>query len=365
MNNPDWEFAGVYVDEALTGTKGSRPQFLKMLEDCRAGKIDMILTKSLSRFARNTVTALEAIQMLRREGVNVCFEREGIYSMDKNSEFIFTILAGTAQEESLSASENQKWKIRKNFREGIPTATRMMGYEFVDGTFVVIPEEAEVVKRVFSEYLSGKGLTAICKGLIAEGVPTKNGGIWCESVIRKMLTNEKYTGDLLLQKSFVENHITKRKMVNRGQLPQYLVEDDHEAIISKSDFAMVQDEIKRRAKKYAHAPASKPCDLTGKIICEQCGGHYRRKKLRSGKIVWICSTFNRLGKAHCASQQIPDSILRSLIGDTAFSEIRIPCLQYGDHSDKRRENGHAGMAESIPCGKLDTRNERKSKAKEA
>lgn len=327
QRNPEWEYAGVYADEAITGTKASRPEFQRLLRDCKAGKIDLILTKSLSRFARNTVTTLQTVRELKECGVDIWFERENIHSLSEDGEFMLTLLSAFAQEESLSASENQKWKIRKNFSEGQPTATRILGYKLVGDRFEVIPAEAEVVKRIYAEYLSGLGLTAICKNLINDGVPTKNGGQWRESVLRSILTNEKYVGDVLLQKSYITDHISKRQVRNNGELPQYYVKDAHEPIIDRETFALVQEEMRRRASAYPHAHCSDAAlyEFTGKILCEKCGCKYRRKKLASGKVVWICPTFNRLGKAYCASQQIPDAILQDLVRSIEFDLIRIPC----------------------------------------
>ena len=174
QRNPDWEYAGVYADEAITGTKASRPEFQRLLCDCKAGKIDLILTKSLSRFARNTVTTLQTVRELKECGVDVWFERENIHSLSEDGEFMLTLLSAFAQEESLSASENQKWKIRKNFSEGQPTPTRILGYKLVGDRFEMLPAEAAIVKRIYTDYLSGLGLTAICKKLMNDGVPTGN-----------------------------------------------------------------------------------------------------------------------------------------------------------------------------------------------
>lgn len=325
----DWEYVGVYADEALTGTKESRPEFQRLLSDCRKGKVDLILTKSLSRFARNTVTTLKIVRELRILGVDIWFERENIHTNSSEGEFMLTVLASVAQEESLSTSENQKWKIRKNFKEGRPTSTTMMGYKLVGDTFVIIPEEADIVRMIFSYYLSGMGLCAIAKKLNELSIPSKHGGKWHESVISKMLRNEKYIGDLLLQKTFIADHISKKKIKNVGQLPQYAISDAHEAIVDKDIFQAVQNEIARRvANRKPVDSANKRYPFSGKIVCGQCGAHYRRKITAAGtkyeRAVWICATYNRLGKSHCASQQIPEAILIQTVGDTVFEEIRVP-----------------------------------------
>lgn len=324
--NKDWEYAGVYADEAFTGTKDNRPEFKRLIADSKDGKIDIVITKSLSRFARNTVTTLETVRLLKEYGVDVWFERENIHSMSGDGEFMLTILASFAQEESLSASENQKWKIRKNFEDGQPTHIRLLGYYLDGDTFKIIPGEAEIVRLIYSSYLSGMGLLAICKLLTEKEYPTVCGGQWRESTIRRILTNEKYIGDMLLQKTFREDHITKKTRRNKGELPKYYIENSHEPIIDRNTFRMVREEITRRAINTAgyKQPTTKS-EFTKKIVCEQCGANYRRKILAGGKVVWICGTFNRLGKAFCPSQQIPEEILKELVCNTEFSEIRIPC----------------------------------------
>ena len=186
-----WEFAGVYSDEAITGTKEARPGFQQMLEDCRNGKIDLILTKSISRFARNTVTLLETVRMLKALGVDVYFEEQNIHTISADGELMLTILASYAQEESRSVSENQKWRVQKNFEEGIPWSGRMLGYRMRDGQYHVIPEEAEVVRRIFREYLEGNGSNRIAAHLQDDGIPTMNGGIWNPQTIAKRTTFPK------------------------------------------------------------------------------------------------------------------------------------------------------------------------------
>lgn len=331
QSNQDWEYAGVYADRAITGTKDSRPEFQRLLEDCKLGKIDMIITKSVSRFARNTVAMLQIVRELKAIEVDVYFEKENIHSMSGDGELMLTILSSFAQEESLSVSENCKWRIRDKFKQGIPTNNAILGYEIVNGIFKVIPEEAKVVKMIFEDYLSGMGKNAIMKKLVRLNIPTKKNrkalrqcAQWHESAIAKILRNEKYTGDLLLQKSYVLDHITKKKCINNGQLPKFYIENNHEAIIDKETFQKVQNEIKRRAQNKGNN--QKVYLFTGKIICEQCGKHYRRKISNAGtkyaKPVWICSTFNRYGKAACASKQIPENILEQIVPKD-FKEIRV------------------------------------------
>ena len=184
-----WEFVGVYADEAITGTKEGRADFQCMLTDCRNGKIDMIITKSISRFARNTVTLLETVRMLKALEVDVFFEEQNIHTMSADGELMLTILASYAQEESRSASENQKWRIKKNFEEGMPWCGRMLGYRIRDGQYYIIPDEAEIVRRIYREYLDGAGPNGIANRLTEDGIPTRNGGIWQPQTIAKILRN--------------------------------------------------------------------------------------------------------------------------------------------------------------------------------
>jgi DNA invertase Pin-like site-specific DNA recombinase len=325
----DWEFAGVYADDATTGTKDDRPEFQRLLADCRAGKIDLIITKSVTRFARNTVTTLETVRELKLLGVDIFFEKENIHSMSGDGELMLAILASFAQEESRSASENLKWRLRNKFKEGKPNSAVIMGYKLVDGTFVIVPEEAETVRMIFADFLSGMGKNAGMKKLTAMGVPTRRGGNWTENTIYQMLRNEKYIGDMLLQKSFREDHIGKKKRINKGELPMYYVENSHEPIIDRETFKRVQDELARRAA--VNTPRKKPPEpyvFTGKIVCGQCGKAFHRRIAGIGtpyeKAVWICSTFNQRGKSACSrSQQIPESVLLE-IADAGFVQIRVP-----------------------------------------
>lgn len=315
-----WEYVGVYADEALTGTKDSRENFQRLLSDCRNEKIDIVITKSISRFARNTVTLLESVRELKSMGIDVYFEEQNIHTMSGNGELMMTILASYAQEESLSASENQKWRIRKNFEEGKPWNGTLLGYRYDHGKYVVVSDEAETVRTIFAYYLTGMGVTAIMKKLIESNVPTRLGSTWSKTGISKILRNYIYTGNLLLQKTYRENHLTKKTLINHGELPQYHATDTHEAIIDMDTFVIVQDEIQRRAEKYnrSEQPAQS-YPFTGMLICDNCGKHYRRK-ITATRPVWICSTFNTMGKAYCASKQIPEETLYKITAEVLNSD---------------------------------------------
>ena len=231
QKHPGWIYCGVYTDEAISGTKNTRHSFNDLIEDCRAGKLDMVITKSISRFARNTVTVLQVARELKELGVDIFFEEQSIHTMSADGELVLTILASFAQEEARSNSENQKWRIRKDFAEGKPWCGIMLGYRQEDGQFVIVPEEAEIVKRIFRDYLSGKGIDAIRKGLNEDGITTVYDNEWHHSAIHRILTNYTYTGNLILQKCYSENYLTKKKVTNNGELPKYHVQNAHEAII--------------------------------------------------------------------------------------------------------------------------------------
>lgn len=315
QRHSEWEFVKVYSDEALTGTRADRPGFQELLTDCRSGLVDMVITKSITRFARNTVTMLETLRELKALDVDVWFEKEKIHSMSGDGELMLTILASYSQEESRSASENCKWRLRKSFAEGRPSSTQMLGYQLKDGVFYIVPEEAAIVRQIFAQYLSGIGRTKIARLLTDQGVQPKRGGEWTAGKIAVILQNEKYTGDLLLQKTFSSDHIEKKRRINQGQLPKYYVEEAHEAIIDKAAFAQVQAIIARRKDGHEQTkPGTYP--LTGMVECGICHKGYRRKIANASgsyaKPVWICSTFNSKGKKYCPSKQIPEDILEAI-----------------------------------------------------
>lgn len=314
-NHPGWDFAGIYADEGITGTKDTRPEFQRLLEDCRAGKIDMVITKSITRFARNTVTLLSTIRELKSLGVDVYFEKENMHSLSGTGELMLTLLAMYAEEESRSASENQKWRIQKMFEEGKTNNGRMLGYYLKDGQLTIIPEEAEIVQRIFRDYLSGMGRLAIAKKLNQEGIKTIWGNQWREGNIYRTLRNEKYTGDMLLQKTYIKDFRTKKGVINKGERRRYFVENSHEAIIDKDTFARVQAEIERRQQRMKLPEKAEKTQFSGLITCASCGKHFRRRianaTTKYAKPAWICSTFVTTGKSACNMKQIPESILIS------------------------------------------------------
>ena len=244
-----------------------------------------------------------------------------------NDYHMLTILASYAQEESRSASENQKWRIKRNFEEGMPWNGAMLGYRLKDGRYEIVPKEAALVRRIYNEYLAGDGYQAVAKRLTEEGVPSRFGGKWNQSVVSKILSNYTYTGNLLLQKTFRENHITKKTVINHGELPKYHAEDAHDAIISIETFHAVQTEKARRAAQFNKKPAPRTTyPFTSLLVCDICGKNYRRKTTKTG-IVWVCGTFNTLGKSVCASKQIPEATLQQVtaevLGVKAFTREQL------------------------------------------
>lgn len=237
-----WEFAGIYADMGVSGTGLSkRKEFQRMLSDCEMGKIDKILVKSVSRFARNTVDLLRIVRQLKQKNISVWFEEQQIDSLTEEGELMLTLMASIAQAEIESISENAKWAIRERFKRGIGnTRHRTFGYKWVDGQMVIVPEEADVVKRIFAHFLAGGSHLKMARKLAEEGVTSIHGNPLSVCAISNILRNITYTGNLILQKTFVQDPISKKKIRNTGQLPQYIVWNDHEAIIDMETFQKVQ-----------------------------------------------------------------------------------------------------------------------------
>lgn len=321
----EWEYVGAYADEAMTGTKDDRPEFQRLLADCRAGMIDLIITKSISRFARNTVTLLTVVRELKEMGISVFFEKEGLYSDSGQGEMILTLLASVAQEESRAVSENCKWRIRRRFQNGELVSLRdMYGYNITKKGIEINPEQAAVVRWVFNEYLKGRGCFTIAKILRETGIPTYRGYEWTVTGVMKMLHNEKYVGNALLQKKYVSDHLTKRLVMNKGQLPMYYAEGTHPAIIDIDTFDSVQRLLEENRIKNSidkNTPPRYP--FSGKIVCGNCGHRFQRKVTRS-MVAWNCETYLRKGKAHCPAKQIPEDTLMAIAAEVlklpAFDE---------------------------------------------
>lgn len=326
QNHPEWDYAGVYADCGISGTStANRNEFIRMLADCEAGKIDLILCKSISRFARNTVDLLETIRHLKELGIEVWFEKEQIHSLSEDGELMLSLLASFAQEESWSISENSKWGIRKRFQSGeIGVANkRLLGYEYQEEQkkYKIIPQEAKAVRWMFQMYIDGVSLRDIAKNMNQSGIRTVLGNEFQEASVRQMIFNEVYAGDIRRQKCYVADPITKEKVKNNGELPQYYMPDCHEAIIDRETYAKVQAEMKRRASmknpKYL---------FTGKIKCGICGRHYTRRHVTvKGKkyVSWFCRTKKEKGVT-CNSVNYSELEIReifcNIMGQRAFDE---------------------------------------------
>ena len=321
QKHPEWEYVGVYADSGETGTLKTRTEFQRLIDDCEAGKIDIVLTKTISRFARNTVDLLETVRRLRELGVEVRFEEQSINTMSGDGELMLTILASFAQEEVRSLSENVKWATRKRFSEGTPNGKfRVFGYEWKGEQLVVIPEEAAIVRRIFDNFLMGKSRLETERELEAEGFRTRLGCVFRDSNLKQILTNITYTGNTLLQKEFIEDPITHKRKKNRGQLPQYYIEDTHEPIIDRATFEYVQTEMTRRKELGAFANKSLNIScFTSMIKCETCGCSFvRNTRVNRAKestlgdktIHWVCSNTKRKGKGCQTTKDIPEIILK-------------------------------------------------------
>jgi DNA invertase Pin-like site-specific DNA recombinase len=301
QNNPAWEFCGIFADEGISGTNTKkRVEFNRMIEDCMAGKIDMVITKSISRFARNTLDTLKYVRQLKEKGVAIFFEKEAVNTLDSKGEFLITLLGSLAQEESSNLSQITKMGISYRFQEGkvLVNHNKFLGYtKDKNGELIIEPEEAETVRRIYREFLDGKSPYKIAAGLEKDGKITGSGGSkWYDSTVIGILKNVKYMGDALLQKTYTVDFLTKKRVINNGHAAQYYVEDSHEAIVSKEEFAAVQAEFERRSNlrgysKTGKSKFSSDYVFSGKLFCGNCGSKFRRTKWGSGKnlqIVWIC-----------------------------------------------------------------------------
>ena len=310
--HPDWVLVDIYSDNAISGTTNNRPEFQRMLTDCRAGRIDLVISKSITRFARNTVILLETIRELKQLNIDCFFEKENMHSISPDGELLITLLAMYAEEEARSASENQKWRIQKRFEKGEPWVGRMLGYRLSDGKLEIIPEEAEVVKKIFSDYLSGRSIQSISKELTRSGLPAPHSDVWNRSTVAGILKNEKYTGNMVLQKTYTPDFRSKKKIENKGQVRMYEVSNSHEPIISVEDFNLVQARLELNRQNTPPSEA-RPARLFTKLLrCGLCGCVYIRRNSGAGKYkkyVWSCQRYDALGRDTCPSQSIPETIL--------------------------------------------------------
>ncbi len=328
--NPDWILAGIYVDHGSGLRRNGRNSLELMVEDACKGKIDYIITKSLSRFSRNTVDALEIIRLLKGRRIAMYFENEKINTLEQTSEMELAIRCALAQEESRNMSENITWGYKRKFENGdfFVNYKRFMGYKCKDGNLEIIPEEAQTVRMIFYSYLMGKTLNQIKEELEKENIKTAMGkDNWSPYVIQKMLKNEKYAGCTLMQKTYCPNYVTGGRKINRGEVDQYYMEDTHPAIISKDVYQKVQEEMKKRERIIHHTDGTTEISkkaYSGKylfsnlLVCGHCGASYRRRTER-GKVVWRCATRIEKGRAACNdSVTVNEDKLKELLSERVW-----------------------------------------------
>lgn len=306
----DWTFVKVYTDEGISATNTKhRDGFKQMVQDALDGKIDLIVTKSVSRFARNTVDSLTTVRKLKEHGTEIYFEKENIFTFDSKGELLITIMSSLAQEESRSISENVTWGQRKRFADGKVSMPykQFLGYEKgEDGTPVINDDEAAIVRLIYKLFLEGKTPAGICRFLDAQGIPTPSGKQkWSQTTVNSMLSNEKYKGDALLQKRFTVDFLMKKMKTNEGEVPQYYVEHSHEAIINPTEWDMVQAEIARR-KALGRAYSGNSA-FSSKLVCGDCGGFFGQKVWHSTdayrKVIWRCNSKFK-GDKKCATPHL-------------------------------------------------------------
>ena len=326
MKRPDWEFAGIYADEGISGTSLNRREaFNRMVADALDGKIDLIITKSLSRFARNTVDTLNTIRKLKIAGVGVYFEKEDINTLDSKGEFLITLMSSLAEEESRSISENVKWGQRKRFADGkysLPYK-QFLGYKKgANGAPELVEEEAKIIRLIYRLFLQGYATAAIANILTNAGIPTPaKCSVWQRCTIVSILSNEKYYGAALMQKKFTVDFLQKKMKVNEGEVPQYYVEHSHEAIIAPAEWERVQAELARRKSSTKRTISSSP--FSCKIICGDCGETFTPKVWHSTskyrRTIWRCRAKYEKGE-HCTTPHIYESDLKQHF-ITALSQL--------------------------------------------
>jgi len=344
----DWTYVSMYTDEGITGTNTKKREgFNQMVSDALAGNIDLIVTKSVSRFARNTVDSLVTVRKLKERGVEIFFEKENIWTLDSKGELLITIMSSLAQEESRSISENVTWGQRKRFSDGKVSMPykHFLGYEKGEnGQPVVNEEEAVVVRLIFRLFLEGKTPAGICRHLEANSIPTPSGKQkWSQTTVNSILRNEKYKGDALLQKRFTVDFLTKRMKTNTGEVPQFYVEGSHEGIIAPHEFDMVQTEIARRKDIVGHYSGSSV--FSSKLVCADCGAFFGQKVWHSTdkyrKVIWRCNAkFD--GEHKCATPHLTEDEIKAmflkaynqLMGnrEQVIADCRLMLEMLSDHS---------------------------------
>lgn len=320
QSKEDWEFVKVYTDEGISATNTiHRLGFQEMIKDALNGKIDLIITKSVSRFARNTVDSLTTVRMLKEKGIEIYFEKENIWTLDSKGELLITIMSSLAQEESRSISENTTWGHRKRFADGVVylNTSSLLGYRKVTkGKYEIVEEEAEIIRYIYSEYLAGTSISWIGRSLEDKGIRTSRGSSkWSYSTIKSILRNEKYTGNALLQKTIGVDFLTKKRKVNEGEVPQYYVEGSHPAIIEQRVFDAVQERLNSENKS-----KRKGSVFSGMVFCADCGSPYISKTWHSTdkyrRTIWQCEakyqTCNTCSTPHFKEEELKELAVKAI-----------------------------------------------------
>ncbi len=321
---PDWELAGIFADDGISGTgTKKRDGFMGMIAACDEGRVDLVITKSISRFARNTQDSLNYSRKLKNLGIPIIFEKESINTMEASGELMFTILSSLAQEESRNISENTAWGIRSKFQRGIPhlNTEALLGFDKdADGNLVINEEQAATVRRVYRDFLEGWTPSEISRRLNAEGVPGVHGKAnWHPCTIERMLQNEKHVGDLLMQKTYTSDFLTKAQAENNGDLEQYFIKDNHKGIIPREDWDAVQLELARReAFRQRHgirtSGSSTDDRFYSRVFCAACGGKFIRKYWKGNRAVfWKCENAEKKKGHTCYAEIVREETLRSAV----------------------------------------------------
>ena len=317
--NPSWEYAGVYADAGISGTATkNRSEFQRLIADCEKGLVDIVLTKSISRFARNTVDLLKTVRYLKERNISVRFERENLDSLSPDGELMLSILASYAQEESLSISENVKWGIRKRFSQGRFLAYNIYGYRWVEDHFEIVEDEAEAIRFMYRAFADGMTLTEISEDLVERGIFNRKGKPFGKSSILRILDQEKYRGFSILQRTYVDDHITHQKKMNTGELPRFEVQGTHPVIIDEELHEKVEAERERRRQAGAVRWRRATC-FTGKIACGHCGSTFTyTPNTWSGELTqfqqghYQCSHKRKHGAKSCPAKSLPVYTLRQV-----------------------------------------------------
>jgi len=351
QRNPAWEYAGLYADEGISATNTKhRDAFNQMIADALNGKIDLIVTKSVSRFARNTVDSLTTVRKLKEKGIEVYFEKENIYTLDSKGELLITIMSSLAQEESRSISENVTWGQRKRFADGKVSLPykHFLGYKKGDdGLPEIVPEEAEIIRFIYKSYMEGQTTYSISKALMNRNVLSPCGKKkWYASTVESILTNEKYKGSALLQKSFTIDFLTKKKKINEGEVPQYYIDESHPAIISPEDFEQVQLEMARRKKLGKQYSGNSL--FAAKIVCADCGCFFGSKVWHSTskyrRVIWQCNhKFN--GVCKCSTPHLYEDVIKE--------KFLSACNQLFENRDEILENCRMMQNLLTDCTEID------------